>query len=98
MRAMLRRLAPVLFAIVLAACGRREPDDGKVHIRFLASPDVGGFSKVIIERLEAAHPGLKVDMVEGPAAGDARENMYSTAFMGKEDSYDLAYVDVAWVP
>lgn len=98
MRSMLRRLAPVLFAIVLSACGRREPDDGKVHVRFLASPDVGGFSKVIIERLEAAHPDLKVDMVEGPAAGDARENMYSTAFMGKEDSYDLAYVDVAWVP
>ena len=98
MRAMIRRLILVLLALSPAACGRSEPDDGKIHVRYLASPDVGGFSKVIIERFERAHPDVKVDMVEGPAAGDARENMYSTAFMGKEDSYDLAYVDVAWVP
>lgn len=95
---MIRRLAVVLLALAAAACGRPEPDDGKIHVRYLASPDVGGFSKVIIERFERAHPGVQVDMIEGPAAGDARENMYSTAFMGKEDSYDLAYVDVAWVP
>lgn len=94
---MSRRLALVLLA-ALAACGRSEPDDGKVHVRYLASPDVGGFSKVIIERFEKANPGIKVDMIEGPAAGDARENMYSTAFMAKDDSYDLAYVDVAWLP
>lgn len=94
---MLRRLFPVLLA-ALCACGRAEPDDGKVHVRYLASPDVGGFSKVIIERFEKANPGIKVDMIEGPSSGDARENMYSTAFMAKDDSYDLAYVDVAWLP
>ncbi|PIR17556.1 MAG: ABC transporter substrate-binding protein, partial [Elusimicrobia bacterium CG11_big_fil_rev_8_21_14_0_20_64_6] len=95
---MLRRLAPLLVLVLMAACGRSAPDDGKIHIRYLAAPDVGGFAKVIIERFELAHPDIKVDMIEGPAAGDARENMYSTAFMGKEDSYDIAYVDVAWVP
>lgn len=93
-----RRPAVVLLALLLSACGRSEPDDGKAHIRFLTAPDVGGFAKAIIERLEKDHPEVKVDMIEGPAAGDARENMYSTAFMGEEDSYDLAYVDVAWVP
>ena len=95
---MIRRPSVVLLALLVAAFGRSEPHGGKVHVRYLASPDVGGFSKVIIERFERAHPAIKVDMIEGPAAGDARENMYSTAFMGKEDSYDLAYVDVAWVP
>lgn len=94
---MFRRLVPVIFA-VLAACGRSEPDDGKLHIRYLASPDVGGFSRVIIERFEKDNPGIKVDMIEGPSSGDARENMYSTAFMAKDDAYDLAYVDVAWLP
>jgi multiple sugar transport system substrate-binding protein len=94
---MSRRLALALLA-ALCACGRAEPDDGKTHIRYLASPDVGGFSKVIIERFEKANPGIKVDMIEGPSSGDARENMYSTAFMAKDDSYDLAYVDVAWLP
>lgn len=82
----------------MAACGRSEPGDGKVHIRYLANPDVGGFSKAIIERFEKANPGIKVDMIEGPSSSDARENMYSTAFMAKDDAYDLAYVDVAWLP
>lgn len=95
---MSRRLALVVLAAALAACGRSEPDDGRIRVRYLASPDVGGFSKVIIERFEKANPGIKVDMIEGPAAGDARENMYSTAFMAQDDAYDLAYVDVAWLP
>lgn len=94
---MSRRLALVLLA-ALAACGRSEPDDGKTHIRYLANPDVGGFSKVIIERFEKANPGIKVDMIEGPSSGDARENMYSTAFMAKDDAYDLVYMDIAWLP
>ncbi|MDX6770003.1 MAG: ABC transporter substrate-binding protein [Elusimicrobiota bacterium] len=95
---MLRRLAPVVLAATVAACGRSEPADGKVRVRYLASPDVGGFSKVIIERFEKANPGIKVEMIEGPSSGDARENMYSTAFMAEDDAYDLAYVDVAWLP
>ncbi len=95
---MSRRYATVLLAALLAACGRAEPDDGKVHIRYLANPDVGGFSKVIIERFEKANPGIKVDMIEGPSSGDARENMYSTAFMAKDDAYDLVYMDIAWLP
>jgi multiple sugar transport system substrate-binding protein len=95
---MFRRVAAGVLVAALTACGRSEPDDGKVHIRYLASPDVGGFSKVIIDRFEKAHPGIKVDMIEGPSSGDARENMYSTAFMAKDDAYDLVYMDIAWLP
>lgn len=95
---MLRRLAPALLAAALTACGRAEPGDGKVRLRYLANPDVGGFSKVIIERFEKANPGVKVHMIEGPSSGDARENMYSTAFMAKDDAYDLVYMDIAWLP
>ena len=97
-RTVIRRFASALLALVLTACGRSVPDDGQIHISYHATPDVRDFCKVLSERFDLAIPGIKVDMVEGPAAGDARENMYSTAFMGKEDSYDLAYVDVAWVP
>src|SRR4051812_4137641 len=91
------RLA-VLLILLSAACSRPQTDDGRIHIRYLAAPDAGSFSKALIDRFEREHPGMKVDMIEGPAAADARENMYSTAFMAKDDSYDLAYVDVAWVP
>jgi multiple sugar transport system substrate-binding protein len=95
---MSRRLALALLCALLVGCGRTEPDDGKLHIRYLSNPDVGGFSKVIIERFEKANPGIKVDMIEGPSSGDARENMYSTAFMAKDDAYDLVYMDIAWLP
>jgi multiple sugar transport system substrate-binding protein len=88
----------LLLLAALAACSRSEPRDGKLHIRYLSNPDVGGFSKVIIERFEKANPGIAVDMIEGPSSGDARENMYSTAFMAADDAYDLVYMDIAWLP
>lgn len=73
MRAVIRRIPPLLLPVPLTACGRSEPDDGKFHVRCLASPDVGGFSKVIIERFARARPDVKVDMVEGPAATGVRK-------------------------
>ncbi len=103
-----RRLrAPVVLAVgLLASCGKKEeapggasaPAPGKTVVRYLAGPDVGGFSKEIIKNFEAANPDIKVEMVEGPAATNTREDMYATSFMAKEATYDLVYMDVAWMP
>ncbi|OIO08561.1 MAG: hypothetical protein AUJ52_07960 [Elusimicrobia bacterium CG1_02_63_36] len=80
-------------------CGPSEPGgSGPVVLRYLSGPDIGGASAEIIKRFEAENPGIKVEMVEGPAATNIRENMYSTSFMGGEATYDLAYMDVVWVP
>lgn len=89
--------AALLLAAVLA-CGKKEPADGRTVVRYLANPDVGGFSKVIIKQFEDKHPDIRVEMVEGPAATNTREDMYSTSFMAKEDTYDLVYMDVVWLP
>ncbi|MDE2293230.1 MAG: ABC transporter substrate-binding protein [Elusimicrobia bacterium] len=96
----MRWRAAILAAIplALAACAKRAPEDGKTVLRFLAGPDVGGAAKEIVSRFEAENPDIRVEMVEGPASSDTRENMYSTSFMGGESTYDVAYVDVAWVP
>ncbi len=92
--------ATLILALLLPiGCSKSDaPADGKTVIRYLAGPDIGGASKEIIARFEALNPDIKVEMVEGPAATNTREDMYSTSFMGGESTYDLVYMDVIWVP
>jgi multiple sugar transport system substrate-binding protein len=94
---MRRGLALLLAPLLIVGC-KKAASDGRTPVRFLVAPDVGGFTKEIISRFETENPAYRVEMVEGPASGDTRENMYSTAFMGKEDTYDLVYMDVVWMP
>jgi multiple sugar transport system substrate-binding protein len=87
------------FLISFSGCGSSgTEDDGRIVLRYLAGPDIGGASAEVISRFEKENPGIKIEMVEGPAATNIRENMYSTSFMGGESTYDLAYMDVVWVP
>lgn len=94
--------AVLAIAGLLLSGGCRKAADrdagGRVTLRYLANPDVGGFAKETIRRFEAENPGISVEMVEGPAATNTREDMYAASFMAKEDTYDLVYMDVAWVP
>ncbi len=85
--------------LLVSGCSKSGPAaGGKTVVRFLAGPDVGGGAKEIIAKFESLNPGIKVEMVEGPAATNTREDMYSTSFMGGESTYDLIYMDVAWLP
>lgn len=93
----MRRLVRLLL-LLAAACGPPRSEDGRVHVRFLASPDAGGTAKELAARFEREHPNLAVDIVEGPADSDTRENMYASSLMAKEDVYDLVLMDVAWIP
>lgn len=81
-----------------AGCKKSSRATGAVVLRYLAAPDVGGSSKEIIRRFEALNPDIRVEMVEGPAASNTREDMYATAFMAGEGAYDMAYMDVVWMP
>lgn len=88
-----------VFSCLFAACSKPDAGpQGSTVIRFLAGPDVGGGQKEIISKFEAHNPGLRVEMVEGPAAPNTREDMYAASFMGGESTYDLLYMDVAWLP
>ncbi len=66
-------------------------------VRFLANPDRGGGTREAIARLEREDPGVKIDMVEGPPATNTREDMYAVSFLAKEETYDLVFMDVAWL-
>lgn len=88
----------VLLAAAVSGCRKREAAGGPVVLRYLAAPEPGGALQEISRRFEASHPGIKIRIIEGPAATDTREDMYAASFMAGEDTYDLAYMDVAWVP
>ncbi|PCI39262.1 MAG: ABC transporter substrate-binding protein [Elusimicrobia bacterium] len=95
---LLTLLCALLVMGVFGCSPAKESADGRIVLRYLAGPDVGGGSREIIRRFEALHPGIKIKMVEGPAASNIRENMYSTSLMGGESTYDITYMDVVWVP
>lgn len=95
----MKRVLLVAFSVALLSGCRQEPETaGRTVIRYLAEPDVGGFKAEIIRRFEAENPDISVEMVEGPAATNTREDMYAAAFMAEDDGYDMVWMDVAWVP
>lgn len=95
----LRLILTALAAAVLgAACGKSPEAGGKTVIRYLSKSDVGGYSKLIIEKFEKENPDIKIERMEGPSAANTREDMYATSFMAREDTYDLVDMDVIWVP
>jgi multiple sugar transport system substrate-binding protein len=52
----------------------------------------------IAKDFEAAHPGVAVNVVEGPNATDLRENLYTASLLAGDESLDLVYMDVTWTP
>lgn len=52
----------------------------------------------IAKDFEAAHPGVAVNVVEGPNATDLRENLYTASLLAGDASLDLVYMDVTWTP
>lgn len=96
MKNYLTTIIAILFALLSIQCSNR-PDSSYITIRFLDAPDIGGGWKEIIRQFEQENPDIHVELVEGPAATDTRESMYSTAFMAGEAVYDLVYMDIVWV-
>lgn len=91
----LHQIAGLALALLAFGCGGAPSG---VVVRFLEQPDNGGGWAEIIRRFEAANPGIDVELVEGPAATDVREGLYSTSFLSGAATYDLVFMDVIWVP
>jgi multiple sugar transport system substrate-binding protein len=85
---------------LLVGCGEsgKRTADGGVVLSVLMEPDGRGAWRELFDRFEAAHPGVRVNLVEGPAATDSREDLYVNALLAGSDDYDLVYADVIWVP
>lgn len=74
----------------------RDSSSGRVSFLVLAS-ELPVWRRIAND-FEASHPGVRVDLVEGPNATDLRENLYTAALLAGDDSFDLVYMDVTWTP
>jgi trehalose/maltose transport system substrate-binding protein len=88
----------LLLAILLIASFKVPRAGSQGELLLLMEPDGTGVWRDIIGAFNNAHPQTPVRLVEGPPSTDARENMYSTAFLGGRSGYDIVYCDVVWVP
>jgi len=59
-------------------------------------PSERPFWEPIAESFEAEHPGVTVDLIEGPQSTDLRENLYTTSLLARDPTFDLVYMDVTW--
>jgi multiple sugar transport system substrate-binding protein len=64
----------------------------------LMEPDVTGAWHELIGEFQRLHPEARIQIVDGPPATDAREDMYSTSFLSGDAAYDIVYCDVIWTP
>jgi len=64
----------------------------------LMEPDGTGLWQAIIKDFQVLHPDIRVQLVEGPAPTDTREDMYSVSFLSGAAAYDIVYCDVIWTP
>jgi multiple sugar transport system substrate-binding protein len=88
----------ILLIILLVASFRLSPPGNRGELLVLMEPDGTGIWRDIIGRFNDANTDTPVRLVEGPPSTDAREDMYSTAFLAGKSAYDIVYCDVIWVP
>lgn len=52
----------------------------------------------LAEQFMAENPDIRIEMVRGPNAADAVENLYTTSFLLGDSPYDILFSDVVWIP
>jgi multiple sugar transport system substrate-binding protein len=97
----MRTPAKILTAVLLAllfGLSLRQPSSAAGSLSVLMEPDGTGVWRELFGEFARVNPGIDVEFVEGPPATNAREDMYSTAFLSGRGGFDLVYCDVIWVP
>jgi multiple sugar transport system substrate-binding protein len=52
----------------------------------------------LIEEFQSQNPNIRVNIIEGPNASNAVEDLYTSSFLLGDSPYDMVYMDVIWVP
>src|SRR5262245_53845542 len=93
------KILGLLCVTFLAAASLRisRPRTGS-ELSILMEPDGTGVWREIVDRFNSTRPRMTVRLAEGPPSTDAREDMYSTAFLAGQSGYDIVFCDVISVP
>jgi trehalose/maltose transport system substrate-binding protein len=94
----LARTCAFIAIIGLFGLSLRGPERRSSDLSVLMEPDGTGVWHDLFGEFHRVHPELRVDLVEGPAPTDAREDMYSTSFLSEAAGYDIVYGDATWTP
>ncbi|MFE4107314.1 ABC transporter substrate-binding protein [Almyronema epifaneia] len=70
----------------------------KVSVSFLVRSLEVDQLEILEQEFEAQNPDIDLEMIRGPNASDAVENLYTTSFLLGDSPYDVVYADVVWVP
>jgi multiple sugar transport system substrate-binding protein len=62
----------------------------------MPAPDVQPLRQGIVKDFEAQNPGIRINVIEGPNAANAVEDLYTSAFLLGGSPYDLINMDVIW--
>jgi len=81
-----------------AAAGQGTSVDEPVTVSFLVSAVEAEKLQALAQDFEADHPHIRVQVVAGPNATDAVENLYTTSFLMGDSPYDAVFADVVWIP
>jgi multiple sugar transport system substrate-binding protein len=85
----------IVTLVVGPACERHEASV-PAAVTLLVPASERPFWAPVTAAFEAAHPGTRVVLREGPNSTDLRENLYTAALLAEDDSLDLVYMDVTW--
>ncbi|HEY6195491.1 MAG TPA: ABC transporter substrate-binding protein [Candidatus Eisenbacteria bacterium] len=94
--------AAIAFALIAITCAllasapASTTRDAATSLTVLLPGSERPFWQPIASRFEREHPGVKVDLVEGPQSTDLRENIYTASLLAKDPTFDLVYMDVTW--
>jgi multiple sugar transport system substrate-binding protein len=92
-----RAFATLSIAILGILSLRTPPSHLGNELSILMEPDGTGVWRELISEFNRRATSVRVRLVEGPPATDAREDLYSTSFLSGKSSFDIIYCDVVWV-
>jgi multiple sugar transport system substrate-binding protein len=98
----LQRLGWFMLALVLVVSTLLVRTHGlaqqPVTISFLLRAVEADQMQGLAEQFMAENPDIRIEMVRGPNAADAVENLYTTSFLLGDSPYDILFSDVVWIP
>ena len=69
-----------------------------VTISFLVRALEADQLQILVDEFEADNPDIRLDVIRGPNAADAVEDLYTASFLLGDSPYDLIFSDIVWIP